>query len=234
MASLLSTLSVVSFILSGLFALLAVVFGFVFKIMAVIGDLSGRTAKKTVERMRLENEREKAKTNDGVKKSKTEKLNVDKYMRPLEDGKSSKNKNKIKKNLNKKNLNRKNSKVEEELETGLLYESFENSREYINNPDEETAILGSSYVSENEETAILGNSYISEDEETGILESSYVSDDDETGILESSYISEGDATAVLNAPNRTEDEEIDNKQNRSTVKIEIMDEIKLIHTNETI
>jgi len=217
MAGLLSTLSVVSFILSGVFALLAVVFGVVFKIPAVIGDLSGRTAKKTVERMRLDNERTKAQVGAGAKKSNTERLNVDKYMRPLEDGKNSKDKNKIK---NKKNSNRKNSKVEEELETGLLNESFENSREYINNPDEETAILGSAYVSENEETAILGNSYNSEDEEIGILRDATDSEDEETGILRDAMDIDG--------------KEKDSKQNTTTIKIQIIDEIKLIHTNETI
>ena len=57
MADILHTLSIVSFVLAVLFVALAVVLWFVFKIPNVIGDLSGRNAKKSIARMRQNNER---------------------------------------------------------------------------------------------------------------------------------------------------------------------------------
>lgn len=56
MAETLSLISVVSFIASGIFAILTITLWFLFRIPAVAGDLSGRTAKKEIERMRRENE----------------------------------------------------------------------------------------------------------------------------------------------------------------------------------
>ncbi len=57
MADILHTLSIVSFILAVLFIVLAGVLWFAFKIPNVIGDLSGRNAKKSIARMRQNNER---------------------------------------------------------------------------------------------------------------------------------------------------------------------------------
>lgn len=56
MAETLSVISVISFMAAGVFAILAVVFWFLFQIPTVAGDLSGRNAKKTIERMRKRNE----------------------------------------------------------------------------------------------------------------------------------------------------------------------------------
>lgn len=57
MADILNTISVISFIAAGIFAVLAIALWFIFKIPTVIGDLSGRTAKKSIERMRQNNEK---------------------------------------------------------------------------------------------------------------------------------------------------------------------------------
>lgn len=57
MADILHTLSIVSYILAVLFVVLAIVLWFIFKIPNVIGDLSGRNAKKSIARMRQNNEK---------------------------------------------------------------------------------------------------------------------------------------------------------------------------------
>ena len=57
MADTLHTISIVSFVLAGLFVSLAITLWFVFKIHNVIGDLSGRNAKKSIALMRQNNEK---------------------------------------------------------------------------------------------------------------------------------------------------------------------------------
>lgn len=57
MADILHTLSIVSFFLAVFFVVLAIVLWFVFTIPNVIGDLSGRNAKKSIARMRQNNEK---------------------------------------------------------------------------------------------------------------------------------------------------------------------------------
>lgn len=56
MAELLNTISIILFIAAGIFAVLAIGLWFMLKIPAVIGDLSGRTAKKSIKNMRMNNE----------------------------------------------------------------------------------------------------------------------------------------------------------------------------------
>lgn len=56
-AEILSLISLISYIIAGIAAVLAVFFWFFFKIPSVIGDLSGRTAKKSIARKRASNER---------------------------------------------------------------------------------------------------------------------------------------------------------------------------------
>lgn len=56
MAETLSTISLISFLAAGVFAILAVILWFVFRIPTVAGELSGRIAKKSIERMRKSNE----------------------------------------------------------------------------------------------------------------------------------------------------------------------------------
>ena len=56
MAETLSVISLISFLAAGVFAVLAVVLWFVFRIPTVVGELSGRNARKSIERMRRRNE----------------------------------------------------------------------------------------------------------------------------------------------------------------------------------
>lgn len=56
-AEILSLISVISFVISGVSLALAVFFFFKFNIPSVIGDLSGRTARKSIARMRASNEK---------------------------------------------------------------------------------------------------------------------------------------------------------------------------------
>ena len=57
MAETLHTLSIISFVLAVIFVAIAIALWFVFKIPNIIGDLSGRNAKKSIARMRQNNER---------------------------------------------------------------------------------------------------------------------------------------------------------------------------------
>ena len=56
MADTLMTISIVAFVAAGVFAVLAIILLLVFKIPSVIGDLSGATARKSIENMRRNNE----------------------------------------------------------------------------------------------------------------------------------------------------------------------------------
>lgn len=56
MADTLSIISLVSFIIAGVCLVLAVFFWFNFRIPRVIGDLTGRTARKSIAKMRASNE----------------------------------------------------------------------------------------------------------------------------------------------------------------------------------
>lgn len=56
-AEILSLISVISFVFCAIAFVLAVFFWFFFKIPSVIGDLSGRTARKSIEKMRAGNEK---------------------------------------------------------------------------------------------------------------------------------------------------------------------------------
>lgn len=57
MSDILQTVSVISFVAAGVFVCLAIMFWFVFNIPSVVGDLSGRTARKAIEKMRQHNEK---------------------------------------------------------------------------------------------------------------------------------------------------------------------------------
>ena len=56
-AEILSLVSLICFILAGICLALALLFWFLFKIPTVIGDLSGRTARKSIAQRRQANER---------------------------------------------------------------------------------------------------------------------------------------------------------------------------------
>ena len=57
MAEILSISSLISFVFSGICFILATFFWFKFKIPSVIGDLSGKTARKSIAKMRESNEK---------------------------------------------------------------------------------------------------------------------------------------------------------------------------------
>ena len=71
MAETLSTLSIISFVVAGVALALAIVLWFFFEIPTVIGDLTGRNARKSIARMRTENEK------SGVKNYKESKTNAE-------------------------------------------------------------------------------------------------------------------------------------------------------------
>lgn len=91
MAETLQLLSIISFAVAAACFVLAIFLWFFFKIPDVIGDLSGRTARKSIARMRAENEKSGAKsyresrtnaergkltgTMPGIRKKKTVRLN---------------------------------------------------------------------------------------------------------------------------------------------------------------
>lgn len=101
MAQTLSTLSIISFAVAGVSLVLSLFFWFFFKIPTVIGDLSGRTARKSIARMRAANEK------TGNKSYKESKTNVARGK--LTD--TIKNSGKLKKNA---------TKDDDRPETGLL------------------------------------------------------------------------------------------------------------------
>lgn len=70
MAETLSTLSIISFIIAGVCLVLAIFLWIFFRIPSVIGDLTGRTARKSIAKMRSTNEK------TGNKNYKTSKINV--------------------------------------------------------------------------------------------------------------------------------------------------------------
>ncbi len=61
MAGLLETISIIAFVLSGVFFVLALVLLFRYKIFEVFGNLNGRTAKKSIEQIQLQNEKKHVK-----------------------------------------------------------------------------------------------------------------------------------------------------------------------------
>lgn len=71
MAETLQILSIISFAVAGVCFVLAVFFWFFFKIPTVIGDLSGRTARKSIAKMRVANEK------SGSKSYKESKVNLE-------------------------------------------------------------------------------------------------------------------------------------------------------------
>lgn len=118
MSETLSTLSVISFAIAGVCLAIAIILWFYFRIPTVIGDLSGRTAKKSIEKMRIANER------TGTKNYKESKTNAErgKLTGTMPDmGKTS---------------NKKEPADEEMPETALLDENLETNFE-----SKETGVL---------------------------------------------------------------------------------------------
>lgn len=171
---LLKLLSTISFVVAGVCLVLAAFFWFFFKIPNVIGDLSGRTARKSIAKMRAANEK------TGVKSYKESKTNAErgKLTGTMPDSGKLKNK-------------KATPPANGQPETGLL---ADNKAEGIES--EATGVL-------DEETSILGS------ETTGLL------------------IDEN-ATAPLDAPAHKQVARVGGK------KIEMLEEVMFIHTDEVI
>lgn len=63
MAEILSIISTISFITAGIFLFLTVLFGFIFKIPFVIGELTGKNARKSIVLQRMSSDTADAKRN---------------------------------------------------------------------------------------------------------------------------------------------------------------------------
>ncbi len=139
------TLSSVAYIISGISFIVAIFLFFFFKIPAVISDISGRTAKKSIAKMRAENEENS-----------------------LKHYKESRNKTRLNKKtvttVRKEKTNKKEDFADENRpETGLLDEN----RAHIYEPAA-TALLNKAIVNVQKETSDL----LIEDNETMLLDSS--------------------------------------------------------------
>ena len=136
MAEILSTISFVSFIVACIGLVITIFIYFNYKISDVIGDLSGRNAKKSIAEMRKHNE------NSGDKTYKPSRIN-------LERGKLTE----LQQQDDKKVLNRKNIISEDSVETELLNNnetellSTANETEFLNT-ENETAALNESVTEE--------------------------------------------------------------------------------------
>lgn len=139
MAETLSIISIISFVISGVALVLAVFCWIKFDIPSVIGDLSGRTAKKSIERMRSANEK------SGNKSYRPSSTNAarGKITDTMPDS------DKLNKN--------KTGQIDDRPETGLLEEN-----KAVVELEDETGVLESN-ASEDAETGLL------DDEETGML-----------------------------------------------------------------
>lgn len=132
MAELLSVLSIISFVIMGLFFGIAVFLWIFFKIPSVINDLSGRTARKSIAKMRSENEK------NGKQAPKILQQNVSQNIQ-----------------MNIEQSNKIQVSVRESPETELL--SDYRADEDIN---EETGIITAAECAGNEETGLLRNQEI--------------------------------------------------------------------------
>ena len=146
MAETLSTISNISFVAAGICLVAAVVFFIRFKIPSVIGDLSGRNARKSIEQMRKFNEK------SGSKAYKPSKTNA-------ERGKLTET---MRGDRNKEDGRKDN----ERLETGLLEE---NEMKYSAEPETELLVddEATGLLQNENETVLLDNNIHGSTERNG-------------------------------------------------------------------
>ncbi len=140
-------ISVGAYVAAGIFLLAAIVVFFVLKIPAVIGDLTGRTAKRAIDNIRYRNETtgEKAYKPSKVNVSRgklTEKMNI--------DGSKQKRKDISSPGFMTQKIS---NAAPENDETTVLTESNENETTVLGNSENETTVLGGS------ETTVLNKNY---------------------------------------------------------------------------
>lgn len=158
-SEILSTISLVSFVLAGVSFLLAVFFWIRFNIPAVIGDLSGRTARKSIEKMRANNEKT---GNKSYKPSKTN-LGRGKLTDTMPQSEKLTDKLKLKFAVS-----------ETQPETGIL---DENRMDVYDS--EQTGVL-----MENEATSLLQDDGM----ETDLLQTEMLEESEETGLLNENMV----------------------------------------------
>lgn len=138
-AELLSTLSTVAFVVAGVSLALSVFFWFFFRIPTVIGDLSGKNAKKSIAKIRANNEKS---GNKSFKPSATnqERGKLTETMAGLTSDINHKPKNNVKKRTSKIN-NKSNEAVTDVLSSNKVNGSLESETTDLLNESEETALL---------------------------------------------------------------------------------------------
>jgi len=138
-AATLSTLSIVAFVIAGISLAIAVFLWFFFKIPTVIGDLSGKNAKKSIAKLRATNEKT---GNKSYKPSATnqERGKLTETMAGLTSDINHKPKNNVKKRTSKIN-NKSNEAVTGVLSSNKVNGSLESETTGLLNESEETALL---------------------------------------------------------------------------------------------
>lgn len=188
-AEILSLISLISFIISGISFVLAVFFWFKFDIPTVIGDLTGRTARKSIARMRENTENSNKRTGKSMRSFSKQEIIVE----DDQIGKKETITPKEEKTEGKPNIQPKEN-IDMKPETGIL-------------------AANKAYAPENPETAYLGDEELTEP----------LDDMDATGVLV-----DEDATAPLRKMmTRT-------VRNDGGMKLVMIDEVMLIHTDEVI
>lgn len=152
MAEILSIISLISFIVSGLCFVLAIFFFVKFGIPTVIGDLTGRTARKSIAKMRESNE----KSGNKSYKPSTANINRGKITDTMPDSG---------KKINNKKISKSNEN--EQPETGLL----NTNKAELNENIESTGLLN-----EDDETALLELSEANETEKVGKIKLNMLDD----------------------------------------------------------
>lgn len=219
MADILSTVSYVCFALAGLCFVLAVFFWFKHKIPSVIGDLSGKTARKSIESMRASNEK------SGDKSFKPSYINAQRgkltgTMTNLNETTGSIAKPEEKPIIKKAEI----SPETELMKENMAVPSMDQATEPLS--AEETALLTEETALLSEETALLSQ-YTDEESyiETDLLEDNKAVFDETEEIYETSLLVDDEVTGEL-----TETEQI----KPTGKKLVMLDDIMEIHTDITV
>ncbi len=238
MADTLSTLSIVFFVVGGVCFALAVFFWFFFKIPGVIGDLTGKTARKNIAKIREENEKKSNKTpRDSSRLG---------FVRRKGDTESL---NKTAQPSVRFTAQNANSNAAANPETGLLdsnkdtYGNTENTALLVDNQgvsdvgetaplveanngfSNETAPLVNANDGFSEETApLVANSASPSDETAPLVEASDSPADETKPLVEETGLLQENAQPAVSAPQRAP----------STKKLVPLETVMYVHTDEVI
>lgn len=178
MAQIFNIISIVSFSLAGVFLIIAVILWIKFNIPKIIGDLTGRTAKKSIAQMRKENEKTGKKSY--TPKSSDEGGSI--KLKSLGEEKTASLPTEKLGNVNKpspfeENRDLETSLLNENNETELLEES---SQTELLSESPETELLGQTDILEEPETELLGMTDSSGTLKTDTMEETTLLDDGTT------------------------------------------------------